>query len=147
MIILKFTKNQGFTFSLEMHFSKSTVEVKLTPPSLFRVNERNLCRKWFHGSQHFLLKFMYAKFFKMWPVKVYLCKIFQNILNFIFLKEKVSFLLVHKKSTKFSNLRKFMSVKCKNVTIWPKNFMFHRNTAYDMQIVRKTVKSYLPHAL
>ena len=52
-------------------FRKSTAEVKLTPPSLFRVNERNLCRKWFHGSQNF-----YAKFFKMSPAKVYLCKIF-----------------------------------------------------------------------
>ena len=53
--------------------------------------------------------------------------------------EKISFLLVPKKCLKFSNQRKFMSGKCKNVTIWPKNFMFYRNTAYDMQIARKTV--------
>ena len=56
-------------------FRKSTWGVKLTP-SRFRVHERNHCRKRFHGSQHFLLKFMYVKFFKISPAKVYLCKIF-----------------------------------------------------------------------
>ena len=30
------------------------------------VNERNICRKWFHSSQYFLLKFMYTKFFKIY---------------------------------------------------------------------------------
>ena len=36
--------------------------------------------------------------------------------------EKISFLLVPRKFPKFSNLRKFVSLKCKNVTIWPKTF-------------------------
>ena len=67
--------------------------------------------------------------------------------------ENISFLFVPRKFPKFSDLRKFMSVKCKNVTIRPKNVMFYTNTAYNMQVGRKQeinekfVESFLLHAL
>ena len=67
--------------------------------------------------------------------------------------ENISFLFVPRKFPKFSNLRKLMSVKCKNVTIRPKNVIFYANTACDMQvggkqfINEKFVESFLLHAL
>ena len=39
MIILKITKNQGFTLSLENIFSKKSKGVKLNPTTLIRVND------------------------------------------------------------------------------------------------------------
>ena len=53
--------------------------------------------------------------------------------------ENIFFLLVPLKLLKFSNLRKYMLMKCKNVVISPKKIIFHRNSANNMQIATKTV--------
>ena len=54
--------------------------------------------------------------------------------------ENIFFLLVPQKFLKFSNLRNFMSVRCKIVVISPKNFMFYRNTVNNMQNINKNSK-------
>ena len=59
-----------YLWSRTKNRSKDYKSLKIGVKKVSKVNERNLCRKYFHGSQHFLLKFTYAKFFKMSPVKV-----------------------------------------------------------------------------
>ena len=129
-----------YLWSRTKNRSKDYKSLNIGVKKVSKVNERNLCRKYFHGSQHFLLKFTYAKFFKISPVKVklYTSKLYSsNRFNRNCFIEMSYYELSCSFSS--SNLRKPMSVNCKNVTIWPKNFMFYRNTAYDMQVARRTV--------
>ena len=49
MIILKFTKNQGFTLYLhDTFFGKPQGVVKLTPPAIFGLNQRHYPSRQLH---------------------------------------------------------------------------------------------------